>query len=200
MGPEQHLLEGAKILLTYLGPLGFKFQLIEVGQSSGGHFAQGQFVCADRALYLHFRWSLGLVSYQVENLTLSHEDYVSLLNKQGLNKYPNFSDDPNDAFHCLKFDLENLLNDFAENNATIFRQRALSKIKELEELQILKSQENKKIYSGDKKILDQVKVEFKKGNYILVDKLKEQIKHPELLTKTEIKLFELNNSRKKNNS
>ncbi|HRE56691.1 MAG TPA: hypothetical protein PLW09_02635 [Candidatus Kapabacteria bacterium] len=195
--PEQHLLDGVKILSTYLDPLGFHFKLEGTGQSSGGHFAYGQFVNGDRAIELHYRWSLGLVSYKVGNLALGHEEYINLLDKHGQNQYPNYSDEPNDAFRCLRFDLENLLVDFTENNAILYKQKAPDKIFEIERQQAIKNNANKKIYSGDQRIIDQAKAEFKNGNYLQVDKLKRQIQHPDLLTETEKKIFELNDTRKK---
>lgn len=198
MTPEQHLLEGVKILSTYLDPLGFQFKLEGTGQSSGGHFAYGQFINGDRAIELHYRWSLGLVTYKVGNLILGHEDYINLLDKHRQNQYPNFSDEPIDAFRCLRFDLENLLVDFTENNATLFKHKAPEKIFEIERKLAIKNNADKKIYSGDQRIIDQVKVEFKNGNYLQVDNLKRQIQHPDLLTETEKKIFELNATRKKN--
>lgn len=139
MTPEQHLLDGVKILSTYLEPLGFHFKLTGTGQSSGGHFAYGQFVCGDREIELHFRWSLGFVSYKAGNTVLGHEDYINLLDKHGQNKYPNFSDEPKDAFKCLKSDFENLLNDFAENNAVQFRLKGPEKAIEIEKQQEIKT-------------------------------------------------------------
>ena len=195
--PEQHLLDGVKILSTYLEPLSFHFKFLGAGQSSGGHFAYGQFICGDREIELHFRFSLGLVTYKAGNLVLSHEHYIDLLNKHGQNKYPNFSDVKNDAFGCLKSDLENLLKDFTENNASQFRQKAHEKIKEIEKKQTIKNNADKKIYSGDQRIIDLAKVEFKKGNYSQVEKLKSQIQYLELLTATEKKMFEFNDSRNK---
>jgi hypothetical protein len=200
--PEQQLLDGVKILSTYLEPLGFKFQLKGTGKGSGGHFAYGQFINGgglfnkSKNIELHFRWSLGLVSYSVGDLTLSHEDYINLLDKHGQNKYPNFSDNPQDSFTCLLWDLKNLLSDFAENNAILFKQKAPDRIKQIKKQQeILSKSENKK-YSGDQRLIDQAKIEFKKGNYSQVDKLKQQLQHPDLLTETEKKMFELNDERK----
>lgn len=198
MTPELHLLNGVRILSTYLEPLGFHFKLSGTGQSSGGHFAYGKFICGDREIELHFRWSLGLVSYKAANTILGHEDYINLVNKHGQNKYPNFSNEPNDAFKCLKFDLENFLVDFTENNAFQFRQKGPEKALEIEKRQETKNNADMKIYSGDKRKIDQAKIEFKNGNYEEVDKLKRQIQHPDLLTKTEKRLFELNDERKKN--
>jgi len=200
--PEQHLTDGVKVLSVYLEPLGFKFQLKETGQGSGGHFAYGAFIKSgglfgkQRKIELHFRWSLGLVGYIIEDLRLSHEDYIYLLGKHGQNKYPNFSDNPQDAFQCLLWDLKNLLNDFTEHGAAIFKMKAPEKVKELELQQEIFNQADKKKYSGDERLIEQAKIEFKKGNYEQVDKLRQRIQYPELLTKTENKLFELNNARK----
>jgi hypothetical protein len=90
------------------------------------------------------------------------------------------------------------LKDFAENNAIQFRQKAPGKVIEIEKYQAIKNNADKKIYSGDQRIIDQAKVEFKNGNYLQVDKLKRRIQHPDLLTTTEKKIFELNDERKKN--
>ncbi len=197
--PEQLLIKGAEILSTYLSSLNFNFNLIETGKGSGGHFAHGQFINEDKTIDLHFRWSLGLVSYKINNLILSHEDYIDLVGQHGQNKYPNFSDNPLDAFHCLLFDLKNLLNDFTENNALIYRQKAPDKIKDLEKTQLLKNNADKKLYSGDQRLIEKIKIEFKNGNFLKVDKLKNQIKHPEFLTATELRLFEINDNKIKNN-
>jgi len=197
--PEQLLINGAEILSTYLSSLDFKFKLIETGHGSGGDFAHGQFFNEDRMIDLHFRWSLGLVSYKINDLILSHEDYIELVDKHGQNKYPNFSDDPLDAFRCLLFDLKELLNDFTEKNAAAFRQKAADKIKDLNKNQVLKSNADKKIYSGDQRLIDQIRTEFKKGNYSQVNKLKIRIQNPELLTATEKRLLEINDEKIKNN-
>lgn len=197
--PEQLLINGAKILSSYLDSLDFRFKLIETGHGSGGDFAHGQFINDDKTIDLHFRLSLGLVTYKIDDLSLSHEDYIDLVGKHGQNKYPNFSNDPLDAFHCLALDLKDLLNDFTENNAVVFRQKAKDKIKDLNKNQDLKNNANKKVYSGDQRIIDQIRTEFKNGNYLQVDKLKSQIKNPELLTATEIRLFEINDDKIKNN-
>lgn len=103
MTPEQHLTKGVKILSSYLEPLGFRFELQGTGKGSGGALAYGHFIKSGglfgqaRKIELHFRYSLGLVSYAVGKLVLSHQDYVDLLSRHGQNKYPNFSDDPQEA-------------------------------------------------------------------------------------------------------
>ncbi len=58
----------------------------------------------DRRLELHFRWSLGLVSYQVGDVKISHSEYLRVQGIMGA--YPGFSEKPIDAFVHLLSDLE----------------------------------------------------------------------------------------------
>lgn len=92
---------------------GFKLIEWEPGKSSGGNFASGEYVKGDRRLEIHFRYSLGLVTYHMGDLSLPHQAYMrALLGKSGGNKYPGFSNDPLDGFRHLKHDLENFCGDF----------------------------------------------------------------------------------------
>ena len=163
--PKNILLNGVKILSVYLEPLNFKFQLLETGKSSGGEFASGQFVCGEKVIELHYRFSLGLVKYKIDNLELSHEEYIKLLDRVNESKYPNFSDNSMDAFNCLKHDLECLLTDFTENDDEIFKQKAPERLKELEQKENFERNEKLKRNSGDQKLINEAKVEIKKGNY-----------------------------------
>lgn len=201
MTPEQHLMEGVKILSPYLEPLGFRFELLGTGKSSGGALAYGHFVKSGglfdqvRKIEFHFRYSLGLVSYAVGKQALSHQDYVDLLGQHGQNKYPNFSDDPQESFHCLLWDLQHILNDFTEHKAAIFRQKVPGKLKEIAEQQEALRLQHQKKSSGDQALIEQATIAFRKGDYQEVDRLKRQLMYPALLSKTERKLFELNDER-----
>jgi len=56
---------------------------------------------------VHFRYSLGLVTYHVGNVSLSHEDYMwSVIGERGASHYPGFSKNPLDGFRDLRRDLE----------------------------------------------------------------------------------------------
>ena len=113
MDPRQILSAGRKILDPVLLPKGFIFENGASGKSCGGDYASGNYVKGDRFLEVHFRLSLGLVSYHLGQLVISHEEYMrALLGSRGGNKYPDFSDDPLDAFHSLASDLENYCTDF----------------------------------------------------------------------------------------
>src|SRR5258705_2299753 len=110
------LLEGAEIVSHSLP--GFRFEVREEGVGSGGHFAWGEFVRDDRRLELHFRWSLGLVTYHVGIHALSHEAYLRALGVPlGKNQYPGFSDNPLDGFRHLTHDLRTFVPEFVLGDA-----------------------------------------------------------------------------------
>jgi hypothetical protein len=113
MDPREILRSGLEILEPILVPRGFVFRETGSGKSSGGDYARGRYEKKDRFIEIHFRHSLGLVTYQLGTLVISHEAYMrSLLGSRGGNKYPGFSDDPLDGFRDLAFDLETFSIDF----------------------------------------------------------------------------------------
>ncbi len=115
MNQLETLRAGRKILDEIMLPHGFIFVAEQFGKSCGGDYACGEYVRGDRKLEIHFRFSLGLVTYHIGALTITHQDYMrALLGKNGANKYPGFSDDPLDAFRDLKYDLANFCNDFLD--------------------------------------------------------------------------------------
>jgi hypothetical protein len=114
--------EGRKIMEPILAPHGFTFIIGVCGQSSGGDFASVEFVNGDRRLELHFRHSLGLVTYHVGSLSLSHDAYMeALLGRRGASQYPGFSDDPLGGFRHLRHDLEAYCLDFVCGAGDEFR-------------------------------------------------------------------------------
>ena len=179
--------------------MGFKFELIATGKGSGGHFSYGHFIKEGasfgetKRIELHFRYSLGLVGYYIDDVGLSHQEYIDFVGKHGQSKYPNFSDNPQDAFNCLLWDLQNLLNDFTENDARIFKQ----KMADIRHQQGMSNEIYNRECSGEPKLIESAKAAFKKGNYEDVDKIKQQLRYPELLSPSEKKLFELNDQKMK---
>ena len=75
--------EGAAILARELSPAGFTFQMTSRGRGSGGNFAVGRFTRGDQYLEIHFRYSLGLVTYGWGDSQLSHADYLAGLGQAG---------------------------------------------------------------------------------------------------------------------
>jgi hypothetical protein len=113
MTPREFIENGRVILDSVLLPHGFAFKEIESGKSSGGEYASGRYEKADRNLEIHFRHTLGLVTYHIGALAISHEAYMrSLLGTKAGNKYPGFSNDPLEAFSNLAFDLNSFCLDF----------------------------------------------------------------------------------------
>ena len=105
--PTECLREGAAILGSILHRHGFEFQWGGSGPSSGGLFAFGFFVFGDRKLELHYRHSLGLVTYHFDRLSLAHDSYMrAVLGPNRGSHYPGFSEEPLAPFEDLKFDLE----------------------------------------------------------------------------------------------
>jgi hypothetical protein len=92
---------------------GFVYTQTSVGVGSGGSFASGEFRRGDRRLELHFRYSLGLVTYHMGSASLSHEEYMwSVLRKRWASHYPGFSGDALESFRHLLLDLEQYGSDF----------------------------------------------------------------------------------------
>ncbi|HEV8383673.1 MAG TPA: hypothetical protein VGQ11_02295 [Candidatus Acidoferrales bacterium] len=121
MDADDALRNGCEILNAVLQPQGYVFVEGLSGIGSGGKFASGEYVRNDRRLELHFRFSLGLVTYHIGNLTLTHEAYMhALLGSNGGNKYPRVSDDPLEAFRDLAYDLKNYCGDFLAGDGDEF--------------------------------------------------------------------------------
>src|SRR5262252_3101512 len=105
--PSKILERGCTILETVLAMHGFKLLDITTGKGSGGSYAVATLASGKRKLELHYRHSLGLVTYHFGEMALSHEEYMyALLGPKGGNKYPCFSDEPFEAFRGIAHDLE----------------------------------------------------------------------------------------------
>ena len=120
LDPQEVLLRGVAVLEPVLTPHGFVFRLKGNGKGSGGHFAFGEFSRENRILELHFRHSLGLVTYHIGNWALNHETYLRYLGKWQQHKYPGFSDDPLEAFRDLVHDIEAFCEDFLSGSGEKF--------------------------------------------------------------------------------
>jgi hypothetical protein len=131
---QEVLEQGEKILAPALVPHGFKFSVVTAGRGSGGAFAHGEFVRGNRKLELHFRYSLGLVTYHIGELSLAHTDYMrALLGQSGISHYPCFSDEPLAGFETLYQDLIEHCSDFLSGDGNQFRQ-CVKKQKEYDSL------------------------------------------------------------------
>ncbi len=118
--PKARLLEGVAILDPVMRPCGFAFTLEKAGIGSGGPFASGKYQKADRSLKLHFRYSLGLVTYHVGVNTLNHQLYMRLLGADAAKLYPGFSGDPDSEFRGLAHDISSFATDFLSGSGQQF--------------------------------------------------------------------------------
>jgi hypothetical protein len=124
--PKIKLLAGAELLSTVLQPHGFVFRLEAHDKGSGGFFASGAFSKDNRRLELHFRHSLGMVSYHIGEDSLDHETYMRLLGVYGRNQYPDFPKEPLDSFRHLCADIQEYCEDFISGDGKQFRSLALT--------------------------------------------------------------------------
>lgn len=122
MNPKEELLKGVKLLEPILQPYGFRFILENEGFSSGGHSAGGAFVAGNKRVELHFRYSLGLVSYQIAPHKVNHVDYIPAQGGKG--RYPGFSKKPIDAFKNLADDIKKYGALFLNKETTRFEELA----------------------------------------------------------------------------
>jgi len=105
---------GAGILTPVLAPAGFTFHLTSHGHSSGGGFATGRYTKGTQYLELHFRHSLGMVTYGWDDTAISHADCLRGLEVTG--SYPGYSDDPLGGFRHLALDLAGPLSGFRDGD------------------------------------------------------------------------------------
>jgi hypothetical protein len=112
---------GVAVLNPLMRSHGFVYSSTSEGVGSGGSFASGEFRRGDRKLELHFRHSLGLVTYHLGPGALSHEEYMwSVLGKRWASHYPGFSNDPVDGFRHLLLDLDQYGADFLRGSDADF--------------------------------------------------------------------------------
>ena len=135
----QILQEGRKFIDPIMKANGFHWEDGLAGKSSGGYSACGQYIKGGRRLELHFRYSLGLVTYHLADASLSHEDYMRYI-ATGKAEYPGFSENPMDGFKHLAHDLKSFASDFLSGSGQEF-------------IGAKKTAEERNTLSGFKKIL-----------------------------------------------
>ena len=107
--------------------MGLLFQERTVRSEQRGPFASGEYVNGNRKLEIHFRYSLGLVTYHFGEMSVNHESYMRvLLGEKGGNKYPSFSDEPLSAFEDLAYDLRNFATAFLTGDFEAFHRFAMA--------------------------------------------------------------------------
>ncbi len=186
---KELLRAGCGILDPIMTRHGFRFIEGASGKSSsGGDFACGQYVRDKRGLELHFRYSLGLVTYHLATATVSHHSYMhELLGAAGGNKYPDFSDEPLDGFRNLAFDLENFAADFLSGNGEVLVRAAQ---KELAHVRAQKKLDQVR-WGGDAEKREAARGLFREGKFDDVMRKLRSVTYPELLSASEKKMLEI---------
>jgi hypothetical protein len=188
MNPKEILRAGGEILDPVMRPHGFTFVEVLSGKSYGGDFARGDFVRDDRRLELHFRYSLGLVTYHLGSLSASHESYMrELLGQGGAHQYPGFSDDPLDGFRHLAYDVGNFASDFLTGSGEVLVRAALKEAQERNAQSVLLMAQS----VGDTRKREEARRLFRESNFSGVIKLLENLTYPELMTDAEKKYLEI---------
>jgi hypothetical protein len=182
MQPSEALFAGAEILAPALVPYGFHFEARDVGRGSGGDFAWGEFVRNDRRLELHFRHSLGLVTYHVGAVWVGHRPYLRALGvPANADQYPGVSDDPMDGFHRLRDDLTRHCTEFVTGSAETLQRIAAAEMARLQGLH----RATVAGYEGDDRKRSEARTQFYAGDYDRVVALLGSVHYPELLPESE---------------
>ena len=184
--PKEALIKGAQILQQSLAPHGFQFQFREDGKGSGGAFAWGEFIRGERKIELHFRFTLGMVRYHVDDQSASHESYMRELNVWNQCRYPGFSEDAADGFRQLTHDLA-FADDFMCGDAAVLRNAAAKEAlkAEKQDAQIMAAS------VGDVRKLEEMRDHFRGGRYGEVIRLAAELKYPDHMSSSEQRMVKL---------
>ncbi len=186
VSPSQVLREGAEVLGVLLEPHGFRFQFRDEGGSSGGRFAWGEFANADRRLELHYRGSLGLVTYHKAVVGVRHEPYMRELGVWEGCRYPGFASEPLQVFHDLAHDLS-MAADFVQGSCEVLVAAARKqKIRDDAQQERLMAR-----YQGQTRLLEEMRALFKQAKYREVVALFSQLPASHLLSDAELQLVRI---------
>lgn len=190
--PRELLRAGCEILNPIMMRHGFTFVEGVSGKGSGGDFASSDYVRHERRLELHFRYSLGLVTYHLSDYSVSHLSYMrDLLGDSSANKYPGFSDEPLDGFRNLAYDLENFADDFLTGGGEVLIKAAQ---KEAEYI-TLQNKLDMADYVGDIRKREEARRLFRENKFQKVVENLESLVYPELLKDSEKKILEISKTK-----
>jgi hypothetical protein len=186
--PKSELEAGIAILDPALSPHGFTFHFQNAGRGSGGNFAWGKFVRGDRSLDLHHRWGLGIIQYNIADLSIDHSAYLKALgvdNQSDLLSTPLESE--LDRYRSLRSDLENFCSDFLAGPATEWAAIASADGQRRAEC-------NKRVnagYVGDDRKREEARELFRDKKYDDVVTLLDGLVYPDLLDQSEQRMLEI---------
>lgn len=184
--PKESLIAGALVLAPVLEVARFAFEFRGESQGSGGASAWGEFVRLERRLELHYRYSLGLVSYHARSNKVSHEQYMRELGVWERCRYPGFSSEHLGVFHDLAHDLA-FAKDFLSGNASVLESAAkrASAAEAKQRVQLLAG------YTGDTEKIQLMHVLFKERRYAEVVGVFGELHAPHLLGAAQRRLINI---------
>jgi len=186
--PKSELEAGIVILDPALLPHGFIFHFQNSGRGSGGNFAWGKYVRGDRSLDLHHGWGLGIIQYNIADLSIDHSAYLKSLgvdNESDLLSTP--LESGLDRYHALRSDLENFCSDFVTGPATEWAVAARFDGQR-------RAERNKRLnakYVGDDRKRLQARELFQNEDYDEVVAVMDALVHPDLLDQSEQRMLEI---------
>ena len=188
--PRKLLLEGIRVLEPFFAPRGFHFQFRGEGKGSGGEFAWGEYTRHDRRLQLHFRSTLGLVSYHISDLGASHETYMRQLGVWEQCHFPGFSQGPLLSFANLTHDLS-FAEDFLSGSGDVLRMAAANEEAVAKE----RSDDLMATAVGDTQKIEQLRDRFREDHYDDVVKIAAELTFPDRLSASQRRMIEIAISR-----
>ena len=112
--------QGRELLDPVLVKHGFRVETPETSNEAA--FARVAYVRDERRLELGCRDQLAAVVYQIDDLVMTHDAYMSaVLGPAGSNMYPSFSGHPLDGFRHLHHDLQHYAGAFLHGTSEAFR-------------------------------------------------------------------------------
>ena len=113
MRPLTDLIKGLEILEPFLRQYGFEFDNFENGKGSGGQFTIATYINGHKRFIIGYRYSIGELGYQFENIKVGHTFYLDHLGLADKKQFPDFqSDDKLNSFRHILHDLYFLVDDF----------------------------------------------------------------------------------------
>lgn len=188
--PGEILQMGLDILSDFMGKHSFRPSTVQQYHGSGGPSASCEYTCNERSLELHYRHSLGLVTYKVDDLVVSHVEYMKALGATD-SKYPGFSEDPLDEFRGLLIDLQQYGSDFLDGTAKVHGRAAIQESEKSAE----KNAKKMIGYVGDKRLRNEARAKFKDKDYSRVCQIFLKLEYPDDLSPAELKIFQISKNR-----
>ena len=184
--PKQALTKGADVLSPILMPRGFRFVFRDTGRGSGGEYAWGEFVRANRRLELHVGQNLGIVLYHIGDQSASHRWYMRELEVLSQCRYSGFTENAAESFRNLAHDLA-FAEDFLSGAATVLKRAAAKEALEAGNRdQVLMTG-----YVGDIKKLEELRTRFHHKQYADVLALAASLRFPDRMTASEQGMVEI---------